>query len=70
MRISSTATKKKAPAKKKAEEQDWTKPGRPATDKELEQMADEAEASPTISAKAARKLTLKAVKDWHKKNPK
>jgi hypothetical protein len=47
-------------------EYDWTNPSRPATDEEFEQMINECEASPSLTAKEAKALTIKEIKEWRK----
>ena len=47
-------------------DKDWILPGRPATDEEIEQMLDECEASPELTLKKAKALTLKEIREWKK----
>mgnify|MGYP001598354713 CR=1 FL=1 len=49
---------------------DWVRPGRPATDEEIEQMLDECEAEEGIPLKEAREQTLKELKGWEAKRKK
>ena len=49
---------------KKLTDKDWILPGRPATDEETEQMLNECEASPELTAKEAKALTMKKLDLW------
>lgn len=52
--------------------EDWIKPGRPATDEEIDQLIEEMEADETegnfLSLKEAKAKTLKSLAQWRKKN--
>ncbi|OFX16446.1 MAG: hypothetical protein A2033_08365 [Bacteroidetes bacterium GWA2_31_9] len=45
---------------------DWTLPGRPATDDEIENMLAECEDSYNLTAKEAREKTMKDIAEWKK----
>ena len=49
------------------EEYNWTKPKRPATDEEFEQMIAECEASPSMTAEEAKKYTYKLLDEWSRR---
>ena len=46
---------------------DWVRPGRPATQEELEKMIEEAEKGPFYSLEDAKKLTLREFEEWKQK---
>ena len=46
---------------------DWVRPGRPATDEEIDEMLDEAEKSPSIPFEHAKRETLNQIEKWTKK---
>lgn len=45
---------------------DWSMPGRPATDEEIEQMLDECEQGVAISAEKSKKNNFNKFKEWQK----
>ncbi|MBI9036965.1 MAG: hypothetical protein JEY97_02420 [Bacteroidales bacterium] len=50
--------------------EDWIKPGRPATDEEFEQMINSAEESKDLNFEEAISLSEKGYEEWLEKKPK
>ncbi len=48
-------------------DEDWIRPGRPATDEEHERMLNEAEESPSMVAEEAEEYSRKLIDKWSKK---
>ena len=48
-------------------DEDWIRPGRPATDEEFEQMISKAEKSPLMTVEEAKAHTYKLIDKWNKK---
>ena len=46
---------------------DWVRPGRPATDEEIERMLDECEKSATLTTEEAKERTMKKITAWKKR---
>lgn len=46
---------------------DWVRPGRPATDEEIEKMLDECEKSVGLTTTEAKAETYKLLNEWHRK---
>ena len=57
-------------ARIEGESYDWINPKRPANEYECEQMINEAEESPSMTAEEAQEYSIKLNKAWEKESPK